>query len=75
MPRQGQAHHNAKLTDVDVLEMRRLRESRPWLWSYRALADYLGCGQSTARDIVTYRTRRDIENAEICFSAMAKETA
>lgn len=61
MPRQGQAHHNVKLSDADVLEMRRLRESKPWLWSYRALADYLGCGLSTARDIVTYRTRYNVK--------------
>lgn len=50
-------HHRAKLTDADVKEMRQLRQTKPWLWSYRALAEYFGCGQSTARDIVNYYTR------------------
>lgn len=55
--RVGESHQNAKLSDEDVREMRRLRESKPWLWSYRSLAQHMGCGESTARDIVTYRTR------------------
>ena len=50
-------HHRAKLTPAQVKEMRQLRESKPWLWSYRALADHFGCGESTARDIVQYWTR------------------
>lgn len=50
-------HHRAKLPDADVKEMRKLRGSKPWLWSYRALAEHFGCGQSTARDIVNYYTR------------------
>ena len=71
-------HHRAKLSDADVLEMRRLRESKPWLWSYRSLAEYVGCGNSTARDIVTYRTRRnaaraDLDSAIPCFAALAGE--
>ena len=57
--RVGECHQKAKLPDADVREMRRLREERPWLWSYRALADEFGCGQSTARDIVNYQTRGD----------------
>lgn len=55
--RVGECHHRAKLPDSDVAEMRRLREEKPWLWSYRSLAEYFGCGQSTARDIVKYWTR------------------
>lgn len=57
MPRLGSAHHNARLSDADVKEMRLLRETKPWLWSYRALAERFGCGQSTVRDIVCYYTR------------------
>lgn len=57
MPRLGSAHHNARLSDADVKEMRLLRETKPWLWSYRALAEHFGCGESTARDIVCYYTR------------------
>lgn len=55
--RVGECHHRAKLSDSDVAEMRRLRHEKPWLWSYRALAEYFGCGQSTARDIVNHWTR------------------
>ena len=57
MPKLGEQHHNAKLSDADVLEMRELRETKPWLWSYGALAKHFGCGESTVRDVVTYRTR------------------
>lgn len=57
MPKCGEQHHNAKLSDEDVDEMRKKREEQPWLWSYQALADEYGCGVSTARDICTYRTR------------------
>lgn len=57
MPKLGEKHHNAKLSDEDVKEMRKLRESRPDLWSYSALAEHFGCGCSTVRDLVQYRTR------------------
>ena len=57
MPKLGEQHHNAKLSDADVLEMRARREERPEIWSYGALAAEYGCGESTVRDIVTYRTR------------------
>jgi hypothetical protein len=50
-------HHNAKLSDAQVAEMRSLREGRPDLWSYRALAEKFYCGDATVRDIVLYRTR------------------
>lgn len=73
-------HHRAKLSDADVLEMRQLRESKPWLWSYKSLAEHVGCGESTARDIVKYRTRRNAARADLdaaipCFAALAKEIA
>jgi hypothetical protein len=57
MHKRGEQHHNAVLSDAEVEEMRTLREYAPWLWSYGALADHFGCSESTARDIVTYRTR------------------
>ncbi len=51
----GQSHQRAKLTDTQVIEMRQLNESGKA--GYRKLAQLFGCGQSTARDICTYRTR------------------
>lgn len=60
MPKSGQAHHNAYLTDEQVKQMRELREMRPDLWSYGALAEKFGCPASTVRDIVTYRTRINV---------------
>ena len=60
MPKPGQDHHNARLTDAQVIDMRHKRESKPWLWSYRALADFFGCGESTARDIVCRYTRFNV---------------
>lgn len=53
--RVGQSHHRAKLTDAQVREMRELRERHGW--KYAALALKFGCGESTVRDICTYRTR------------------
>lgn len=55
--RVGECHHRAKLSDSDVIEMRQMREAKPWLWSYTALAEYFGCGTSTVRDIVKQKTR------------------
>lgn len=51
----GESHQKAKLTDAQVVEMRRLNEEDGI--GYRKLAKAFGCGQSTARDIVTFRTR------------------
>lgn len=64
MPKLGQAHHHAKLSDEDVLDMREKRETRPWLWSYHALAKHFGCGMSTVRDIVTYKTRYNVNKKD-----------
>lgn len=60
MPRPGQDHHNAKLTDEQVKDMRELYES--WKEAgankgYGTLAEIFGCSMWTARDICTYRTR------------------
>lgn len=60
MPRPGQQHHNARLTDEEVKDMRQLYQS--WKEAgankgYETLAAIFGCGVSTARDICTYRTR------------------
>ncbi len=56
----GETHHRARLSDDQVREMRRLYED--WKANglrkgYATLAAIFGCGESTARDIVTYRTR------------------
>lgn len=51
----GQSHQRAKLTDEQVIEMRRRHEVDGI--GYRKAAKEFGCGQSTARDILTYRTR------------------
>lgn len=54
--RAGQSHPRAKLTDEQVREMRELHEKRRK--GYGTLAIIFACGESTARDICTYRTRR-----------------
>lgn len=53
-------HHRAKLTTEQVKDIRHLYST--WKANngrkgYGALAEMFGCGQSTIRDIVTYRTR------------------
>jgi AraC-like DNA-binding protein len=55
--RVGECHGKAKLTDKEVRRMRFLREYNPIHWTYLALAAEFGCGESTVRDIVQYRTR------------------
>lgn len=52
--RVGEDHHRAKLTDEQVSE---IRARYPAVRSYRKLAELYGCGESTVRDIVLYRTR------------------
>jgi len=53
--RVGEAHQKAKLSDEDVRVMREMREEKGW--SYAKLAKHFDCGESTARDIIKYRTR------------------
>lgn len=60
--RVGECHQRAKLSDEKVRQMRETYQT----WKeegkhkgYEALAKVFGCGVSTARDIVTYRTRID----------------
>jgi hypothetical protein len=50
-------HHRAKLPYQVIREMRDKREANRHRWTYLALANQYGCGESTARDIVNYRTR------------------
>lgn len=60
MPRRGSAHHNAKLTDDQVKAMRVIYagwKERKLSRGYRHAAKLFQCGVSTARDILTYRTR------------------
>lgn len=63
MPKLGQAHHNAKLTDDQVKEMRVIWNE--WkeaggIKGYGELARMFGCGASTVRDIVQMRTRYNV---------------
>lgn len=60
MPKRGEKHHNANLTDEQVKDMRQLYAS--WKAAgaskgYGTLAEIFGCSMWTARDICTYRTR------------------
>ena len=51
-------HHKAKLTDNQVREMR--KEYIGYVRGYGYLAKKYNCGESTARDICTYRTRINV---------------
>lgn len=51
-------HHRAKLSNDQVRQMR--REYRAFVFGYEKSAAKHGCGISTARDIITYRTRKDV---------------
>lgn len=55
--RVGECHQKAKLTDEQVRDIRYLRQSNSKVWSYARLAARFNCGESTIKDIVTYRTR------------------
>lgn len=62
MPKRGEKHHNASLSNDQVKDMRQLYQSWKAAGSrkgYPTLAEIFRCGESTARDIVTYRTRVD----------------
>ena len=51
----GESHYRARLTDAQVREIRLLSSRHGY--GYRVLSQMYRCGQSTIRDIVTYRTR------------------
>lgn len=56
----GQSHWKAKLTDAQVRQMREayaIGKAQSSMFGYGALASRFGCGISTARDIITGRTR------------------
>jgi hypothetical protein len=53
--RVGASHQKAKLTSEQVAEMRAIYETGGK--GYGFLAEIYGCGTSTVRDIVQYRTR------------------
>jgi hypothetical protein len=56
-------HHRARLTDKEVIEMRTIyneSKERGYPLSYASLGIMFDCGDSTARDIVQYRTRLDV---------------
>lgn len=57
----GESHPKARLSDDRVREMRSVWEKWRAAGSdkgYGALGEAFGCSRWTARDIVTYRTRR-----------------
>lgn len=51
----GAGHWKAKLTFLQVEEMRDLHEYQGWTW--RQLARRFQCSREAARDIVSYRRR------------------
>jgi len=53
--RVGESHQRAKLTDEQIKQMREMYV--PGKVGYETLAQRFGCGVSTARDIITMRTR------------------
>jgi hypothetical protein len=55
---QGSNHHNAKLTEEDVKTMRRIYNEGTV--TIKALANKYNIGASTARDILTHRTWRNV---------------
>lgn len=59
----GEWHQRAKLPDIAVRAMRMMHVSGPDVFGqkvgYRRLGYMFGCGMSTARDIILYRTRAD----------------
>jgi len=50
--------HRIKLTDEQVIEIRALHLA--YVRGYGYLANKFQCGVSTVRDIVTYRTRKNL---------------
>lgn len=59
----GEWHQNAKLLDADVLRMRFLyaaAKAQGRRLGYGRLAQIFRCGESTVRDICTFRTRCDV---------------
>lgn len=55
--RMGESHHRAKLSDAQVAEIRAAHRPGRHGHGYRVLARRFGVGESTIRDICTYRTR------------------
>lgn len=41
----------SNLPESDRVEMRQMRHSKPWLWSYAALAEHFGTSTTTAMRI------------------------
>ncbi len=53
----GEAHHLAKLTDVQVEEIRALYEMPGKVWGYRKLAKRFGVSKTCIKNIVTFAKR------------------
>lgn len=48
----------SRLPESDRVEMRQMREAKPWLWSYAALAEHFGCSRWTAMNICKKEIRQ-----------------
>lgn len=55
MPKPGEQHHNAKLSDKDVDQIRELHEQHGL--GYRTIANKFEVHPSTIRDILQYKSR------------------
>ena len=53
-------NHPSNIPPEDRKELRQLREAKPWLWSYEALAEHFGTTRWTAMNIVKNRTRTTV---------------
>lgn len=56
MARIGEKHHNAKLTNAEVEQMRTMYDEGGW--GYRSLATKFDVGKSTVQHIITFRIRK-----------------
>lgn len=65
-------HHRANLSDDQVSAMR--KEHIAYVVGYETLAKKYGCGISTARDICTYRTRRNVKSKETMLNYSHEKT-
>lgn len=50
---------HSRLPESDRKEMRRMREAKPWLWSYGSLAEHFGCSRWTAMSICKQSKNRE----------------
>lgn len=54
-------HHRAKLTDEQVIKIRKLHAKNPKLWHPNRLAEFFGVSGGTIRPILEGRTWKDVK--------------